>query len=334
MSIEQDLTIQSQAPVIAHEDGPRIVIRDASFALQPLPPIEWIVDRLISEGSVCIFFGEPGAKKTFALLSLAVCVALGKPWLGFETKPRNVLIIDEESGERRLALRLGNAIRGELGGADIPIQFISLAGFNLSNKDDGPLLQTIIQESGAGLVVIDALAEIMSGDENSKEDVHPVLIALRRIADQTGAAIAAIHHSNKSGGYRGSSAIKGAVDLMVKIESATGNRYINFTSEKSRDAEPVNFSGLITWLDDQFYISGSKRESSPEEQFILDYLGEHGASSLPDLQAAGELHTPSGIKLAVYSLAKSGKVYRTNPGKSGRGVKAIYDMKEPAEIKT
>lgn len=321
MTIAQDLKIQAQ------ESGPRILIRDASFALQPLPPIEWVVDRLISEGSVCIFFGEPGAKKTFALLSLAVCVALGKPWLGFETKARKVLIVDEESGERRLSFRLGNAIRGELGNGDIPIQYISLYGFNLSNKNDALILQTVIQESGAGLVVIDALAEIMSGDENKKEDTHPVLIALRRIADETGAAICVIHHANKSGGYRGSSAIKGAVDLMVKIESGSGNRYINFTSEKNRDAEPVNFAGLITWLDDQFYISGSERETSPEEQFVLDYLGEHGPSALPDIQAAADLHTPSGIKMAVYSLAKAGKVYRTNPGKSGRGVKAIYDLK-------
>lgn len=331
MSLADDLKSQES---LSQESGPRIVIRDVSFALQPLPPIEWVVDKLISEGSVCIFFGEPGAKKTFTLLSLAVCVALGKPWLGFETKPRKVLIIDEESGERRLAIRLGNAIRGELGGDGIPIQFISLAGFNLSNKNDALILQTVIEETEAGMVIVDALAEIMSGDENKKEDTHPVLIALRHIADKTGAAIAVIHHANKSGGYRGSSAIKGAVDLLVKVESGTGNRYINFKSEKNRDAEPVNFTGLITWLEDQFYISVSERESSPEEQFILDYLGENGPSALPDIQAAGDLHSPSGIKSALYALAKVGKVWRTNPGLSGRGVKAIYDLKgESEEIK-
>ena len=103
----EQILMQEQAPSTEEmvEDFPeRYVIRDASYALAPLPPIEWIIDQLISEGSVNLFYGEPGSKKTYSLLSLGVCVALGKSWLRFDTSQQDVLIIDEESGERRLAL--------------------------------------------------------------------------------------------------------------------------------------------------------------------------------------------------------------------------------------
>ena len=68
------------------EEKPRFIVRDAEYALQPQPPHEWIIEQLITEGSVNVFYGEPGSKKTYTLFSLAVCVALGRPWLGFSVE--------------------------------------------------------------------------------------------------------------------------------------------------------------------------------------------------------------------------------------------------------
>ena len=49
-----------------HPSRPRIVRRTAEEALQPHPPIEWVVEPIISRGSVNLFYGEPGAKKTYS----------------------------------------------------------------------------------------------------------------------------------------------------------------------------------------------------------------------------------------------------------------------------
>jgi RecA-family ATPase len=72
----------------------KIEILMASDALQPLPPVDWIVEGLISAGSVNIFYGEGGSKKTWALLDMGVCVATGAQWLDFKTIKNHVLIID------------------------------------------------------------------------------------------------------------------------------------------------------------------------------------------------------------------------------------------------
>ena len=66
-------------------------------------------------------------------------------------------------------------------------------------------------------MILDVLADLMTGDENSKQDTQPVFNALRRISEQSGAAIIVIHHANKMGGHRGSSVIKDAPDILLQV---------------------------------------------------------------------------------------------------------------------
>ena len=321
-------------PQTAAAPETRYQVRNAAYALQPQAPLAYLVEGLIAEGSLCCFYGEPGSKKTYALLSLAVCAAMGKPWLHFPIgAPRRVLFVDEESGERRLTLRLAEAIRGELGDGGMPLQYVCLAGFRIEDESDAFLLRLLIEESGAQLVIIDALADVMSGDENSKQETQPVMTALRRIADKTRAALIFIHHSNKMGGYRGSSAIKAAVDLMVAVSSEDGKEYINFKTEKNRDGEARRWAAKAAWVPEagQFYLSAfqnqvRERGRTRSQQYVLRYLEEHGQSSLPEIMSHADVCSGNAARQAIYALAETGLIYRTNPGVNQRGVKAIYAL--------
>ena len=242
-----------------------------------------------------------------------------------------MLILDEESGERRLTLRIGAALRGELGGKDTPLEYVSLAGFKLDNKNDVEELINLVEDREVGLLIIDALADIMEGDENSKQDTQPVLSALRKIAESTNTAIIVIHHSNKSGGYRGSSAIKGALDLMVKIDSENDSNWINFKSEKVRDAEGIKFTGVATWTEDQFYLSEADgtekpRSQPPSQQYVINYLSRKGASSVSEIMDHADTCSPEAARRAVYSLANEDVIRRINAG--GQGKAAIYSLVE------
>src|SRR5512135_1595690 len=231
--------------------------------------------------------------------------------------------------------RLGSALRGELVGADCPIEFISLGGFHLDDPADVFLLEKEIERSGAGLVIFDALADLMEGDENSKQDTQPVLNALRRLAEKTNAAIIVIHHANKLGGYRGSSAIKGAVDVMVQVTSEDGSPYINFKSEKNRDGEAICWSAKATWVKEpeQFYLAfmpsqGKEKAKTlcKSQEYVIRFLSEHGASPLPEIMASADACSEEAARKAVYNLAGQAMIYRTNPGKGGTGTEAIYDL--------
>jgi hypothetical protein len=318
---------------------PRYVIRDAAYALQPRPPIEHVIQGFAARGSVNLMVGRFGTKKTYILLSASVHVALGKMWLGLMVQPGNVLIIDEESGDERLSRRLGMAIRGELGDESTPIYYVSLAQFNLFKKpEDASLMTALIQEVDAKLVVIDALADIMAGgDENSVKDTQPVFMQLRKIAEESGAAIIVIHHANKTGDYRGSTAIPGAIDNMILVESADDSNFITFKSLKVRDGSPFQFTAEAHWTEDQFYLTATDFESKPgraslgkPHRYVLRYLAAHdGEAPLTDIKDHADTCSSAGARDATYNLVDQGYIFRSDDG--GHGIKATFKLTEKGQ---
>jgi len=93
------------------------------------------------------------------------------------------------------------------------------------------------------------------GDENSARDMGLVIANADRVRKATGAAVLLIHHTGKSGdSERGSSALRGACDTMLKV---VGDRdKLVLRCEKQKDAPhfsdiPIRFlphleSGVIT----------------------------------------------------------------------------------------
>lgn len=335
MSLSDAISAELNSGLMPDLERGRIVIRDAAYYLSERPPIEYIVERLIAESSVNVWFGQWGAKKTWAAIDLAVCVASGKPWLGMATKPCNVLIVDEESGDTRLANRIKDVMRGELGemaDASVPIKSVSLAQFNLlKNSDDADLLTRLVLELDAKLVIIDALADVMlGGDENAVKDTQPVFANLRFIAELTGAAFIVIHHANKLGGYRGSSAIAGAIDTLLSVESKQDDGLITFKTEKMRDGEPLSFACEAKWTDEGFYLTQSEITEraflSKSQQYVLDFFTEKGDAKFADLlNFTGDLYAENTLRKAVQYLINEKLLERKDDG--GQRVEAIYGIK-------
>ena len=307
------------------------ILTAANFS-EPQPPIDWIVDGLISAGSVNVFFGEAGCGKTWALLDLAVCMANGAPWLGMATKQGAVLIIDEESGRRRLSRRMNAILQGHDAGPDTPVMAVSLAAFDLGNKEDYVHLYNLIISTGARLVIIDALADIMPNrDENAVKDTAPIFLSLRKIAEETQAAIIVIHHANKTGGYRGSSAIKGAIDLLLSVEKKNDSNNMTFKTDKARDTTAGAFAATMNFDGDQFWLSVSEFEKTAQayskgERYVMRHLLENGESSVKDISDHADTCAATTARNSVYALADKGIATRTNGG--GKGVDATYKLTE------
>lgn len=309
-------------------------------AFEVRPPIKWVVDNFISAGSVNVFYGDAGSKKTWALLDMAVCVANGVNWLNFKTSQGNVFIVDEESGKKRILDRMEHVTRGHQMDETTPIFCHSLAGYDLGSPNWLGELTNTINLLSAKLVIIDALADVMPGrDENSVKDVQPIFLALRKIAEDTQAAIIIIHHANKNGGkndYRGSTSIKGAIDLLVKVESESKEELIQFTTVKSRDTDPLMFSALANFMmsvtPKMFWLSSTQKTAKihlgKAQSYVMRFLAQNGASSKADIESNADVCTDRAAGLAIYSLADPtlGFIYRINPGATGRGSNAIYDL--------
>jgi DNA-binding HxlR family transcriptional regulator len=309
-------------------------LNTARDALEPLPPVVWLVDQIIQPASLSVFFGDPGSKKTFSLIDLGTHVASGKDWLGMKVSKENVLYIDEDMGEYGLHSRIGNNLRANNYDGETPINWKSMAGLDLGNGGHLNQLERSIIEKPFSLVIIDAFADVIPGkDENAVKDINPILIGLKRIANETNCAFIIIHHSNKTGGYRGSTAISAAIDLLVHVKSDEKLNRITFKSEKFRYGKPFEFSATFESSDDKFRLvqnteqqGESRRVIGKAQRSIINYLFKNGPSFTNEILANNNGATPNAIRQAIPKLIKNGYIHRVNEG--GKGVEAEYDLTE------
>lgn len=318
---------------------PRLVLHSADEAFDDEEDIDWVVRGVFSRGSVSLCFGKPGAKKTWLLLDAGVHVAAGLEWLGRVVQQGPVLLIDEESGPRRMRRRLRRLLDAHQLGRGQPIHFSALAALNLaSDPIDVVALDEQLGQLKPSLVVIDALIDVSGGaDENAAGDMQRLMQALRALAEKHQCAIVLIHHSGKAGQYRGSSAILGAVDLALEITSEPDSANVDIRSEKARDVEAFALSatfkrddilgafGTIDFIPTK--VTAKAPHLSKSEAYVIRWLTDHKSQSMEDIKSHADTCSAEAARKAVYSLADRNLVRRSDAG--GPGVKALYDLVPP-----
>lgn len=311
---------------------PRYTVHWAAEALEPQPPMSWSVESHASAGSVGMVVGPPATIKTYSMLDQLVHVALGLPWLGFPVQQGTTLIIDEESGQRRLRRRLAEVMRAHDAPADMPLAYVSLAGFNLRDSEDIAHVDRLVSDLRPSIVLIDALVDVMpGGDENAVSDTQPVMLAARRIAEAYETHVQFIHHANRAGGYRGSSAIPAALDVMLKVERSKTGPELTFTTEKTRDGDNFMYTATPIFNTEAgtFDLLRSEAAAAPlrfskPESYVIRYLTARGQAWLADIEENADACSASAAKKAVYALVDRGVVKRCDGG--GSGSKAKYEL--------
>jgi RecA-family ATPase len=308
-------------------------------ALLPQPQINWVAKGFIEVGSLYTICGDGGSGKTYLMYDFGITVADPEGpeyWLDFLIKHTPVLIIDEESGETRMNRRLGYIMRGHNITDNIPLYYVSLARFDIRNPGDIRALQNLIQRTEAQVVIIDALIDVIPGaEENSSKEIQPGMMALGKLAKTEKCAIILIHHTNKSGGYRGTSAIKDNVDGMYTVQKKPDSPVLEVGTEKTRDTGAVHFTAIAHFQSDttgelesvNFSAADSKPKEahySKAESFVLRFLEEHKQAEISAIMAAADTCSDQSARQAVYSLTTKGRLFRIDEG--GPGVKAVYAL--------
>lgn len=232
--------------------------------LKELPVTNYIVSPVLVLPSLNLFYGIPGSLKTNVLIDLAVCVALGKPWLqsdefaGFGTTKASVLWVDCDSGKsilhERFSAFLREHARTEFLARQAKIHFMSFPHPQFSALNDLMVLAIVelIKKLGCSLVVFDNLGTVSGGaDENSFEMVN-VMNNLRFISERSGASVNAIHHiaKNDNNGKsrktpRGHSSIEAALDTAFYVERDGDSVTVVPTKQRRSPVDP--FTGLFEY---------------------------------------------------------------------------------------
>ena len=165
-----------------------------------------VIPGYLRQGETMNIVAAPKTGKSWLIMQLILAACKGGTWLGINIPRLNVLLIDNELHQETLANRMKSVIEAIDPSFRSPINFLSLRGKNVDLEG----LETILSDESWDLIILDAWYRFIPQgvSENDNAQVMSLYNRLDTIADKTGAAIIAVHHTSK-GDQRG----KGITDI-------------------------------------------------------------------------------------------------------------------------
>ncbi|MBI3159209.1 MAG: AAA family ATPase [Chloroflexi bacterium] len=303
---------------------------DAAIAPTHLYP--WIVENVAQAGRITLVVGDAAAKKTYAMLHLALHVSLGLPWLGHPTLQTPVLYMEEDLGGLAVNHRLALLNRGLRRRRAPAVHIASQNYWNFPDPAEADLLLDLLRDLGVRLVILDPLIHLSPWNvESVSRPLVQTIRLLRNVAENARAAVVIVHHLNKRGVYRGVSHLKGLVDSMLLVRSHPNSPVVHFETHKLRDAQAADFAAFMHVQPPgphpdfiQFLPYSQSAGFNPLKvaapEAILHHLAFHGPASRRALLAALPAHKPRTIHQALHRLVKDRQVFPTS------GVPALYRL--------
>lgn len=198
-----------------------------------------LVEGLMTIGSSVVVYGDSNSGKTFWALSVATAIATGSDCYGRKTDPGLVVYLASEAPSsirsRMQAIKkfYGCSLEN-LAMVPVPMNFYTGAQ---DAHDVIEMVRAIEQMKGqpVRLIIGDTLARMSAGaNENSGEDMGPVMARFDQVATATGAAMMIIHHNGKDAarGARGWSGIRAHIDTEIEVSEKDGVRSVSVTKQR------------------------------------------------------------------------------------------------------
>jgi len=226
---ERLAVMMAEAPEIKPEKALTIedvVFDDAAFRIMDLPSKIKLLDPILSEQQIILISGWRGVGKSWCALSIGDALTRGLsfgPWTCIVPAP--CLYVDAEMAAEDVRDRIKSLNpQGEPRQAPLLIYCDSYAHSkglpraNLLHENWRQSIMRIVKTRHVKVLILDNIASLAPGiDENAKKDWDPVnqwLLALRF----EGVSTLLLHHTNKDGGQRGTSAREDNLDLSIILK--------------------------------------------------------------------------------------------------------------------
>lgn len=190
-----------------------------------LPEREDVVDGgLLVAGSVTLLSAREKSGKTLLCTDLACAIVCEQPFLDRAVTCGPVIFVALEENIREVRQRFLDRLGPR---RDVPLFVLPANGFSedvfrLDHPASLGMLDAMIREYGASVVIVDTMREAHRLRENEADDMSPLMRPLRQSAHDTNCAILFLHHQNKNGTSRGSTAIAAGVDQLWGFQRTDG----------------------------------------------------------------------------------------------------------------
>ena len=318
-------------------------------------------DPYIPLGTVTIFAGRGGEGKSSLALYAASLIQSGSLPGDLHGEPRAVLIVGHEDD-------WGTVMKPRLvaAGADLDHVFkltIQTVVDEVTRETvpafplDMDLIRKAIEETNAGLIIVDPITSTIAGDLHKVADVRRALNPLMELAQETRSAVVAIMHFNKGTGnvsdkLSGSHAFRDASRsvMLFATDEETGQRIVTLDKSSYSDAQGKSFAfnlesvtvptddGDTTEVARVEYLgetelsvndivnrvsddSGMESDRTEAEQWLISYLEDQGGAA-----PAGDIRKASLADGLSWDTVKRTSLKITDKAKSGFQGKWVWTL--------
>lgn len=223
-----------------------------SAELESLEEPEPLIEGLLDLDTFSRITGKSNHGKSFVMLDMAACVALGRPWHGHEVRQGMVVYMVAE-GARGWKKRLRAWEHRHNNGEYIPGDRLMVLDEPVQTADLGAWMawRRVLKELNPVLVIMDTQARItVNVNENDAKEMGLFVERCEMIRRDTGACVAVVHHLGHNGDQgRGSSAVIGAINTELRVTKEKSVITVKVEKQKDEEfAEPLKFI-----LEDEVY---------------------------------------------------------------------------------
>lgn len=160
------------------------------------PPL---IEGVLRQGHKMLLAGPSKAGKSYALIELCVAIAEGVPWLGFGCAKGRVLYVNLEL-DRASCLHRFRDVYGAMGVEPSNLGNIDVWNLRGKSKPMDQLAPSLIRralKTRPIAVVIDPIYKVITGDENSADQMAAFCNQFDKVCTELGCAVVYCHHHSK-----------------------------------------------------------------------------------------------------------------------------------------
>ena len=159
-----------------------------------------LIDGILRKGHKMLIAGPSKAGKSFLLIELAIAIAEGRKWLGYQCSKGRVMYVNLELDRASCLHRFKDMYAAM--GASKPKSIENIDIWNLRGKAVpmdrlAPMLIRRAKKKNYAAIIVDPIYKIITGDENSAEQMAKFCNQFDKICTELGCATIYCHHHSK-----------------------------------------------------------------------------------------------------------------------------------------
>ncbi len=163
-----------------------------------------LIGGILRQGHKMLLAGPSKAGKSYALIELAVCIAEGRPWLGFSCAQGKVMYVNLELDRASCLHRFWDVRRAMKMPFSQSVDIWNLRGHSIPMDKLAPKLIRRAMRKNYIAIIIDPIYKVITGDENSADQMANFCNQFDKVCTELGTAVIYCHHHSKGaqGGKR------------------------------------------------------------------------------------------------------------------------------------